>query len=276
MFERIALVVDVIGVSRAKIRDYLKKDGYHVFEAGHPTKALELISQTRFDLIITDMKLPEMSGFDLFKQACENGSVEKMGSYSEPPFILKSGEVHPSTVKQARQAGFAAVVSETISCDHFLRVVADVVSGAVATSEVDNTFTATPQQPRASVGHTGMNEYRISYLYSLSGDWVSHFELSGSISKGSGFLDIQSEAIKEIHSGKNILVFDFSNVNYINSSGIAGLLTLRQAIQDSGGRLVLVNMQEPIAKVFQNLNLFKIFPYYESLNLAMRRIGIET
>ena len=45
----------------------LRKDGYEVVEADNGRKALELFDEKPFDLVLTDLKMPEISGIDLLK-----------------------------------------------------------------------------------------------------------------------------------------------------------------------------------------------------------------
>lgn len=49
-----------------------KKEGYRVKATLSAKKALELLSKEEFGLILTDIKLPEMSGFEILKQVKES------------------------------------------------------------------------------------------------------------------------------------------------------------------------------------------------------------
>ncbi|MFQ6110343.1 MAG: response regulator, partial [Candidatus Aminicenantales bacterium] len=45
-----------------------RKEGYHVETALSASKALELIEKQDFDLVLSDIKLPEMSGMEILRR----------------------------------------------------------------------------------------------------------------------------------------------------------------------------------------------------------------
>ena len=66
------LVVDDEEMLRKVIHKILTKEGYDVHLASSGTEALEMLLREEIDLVITDVKMPEMDGFDLLKQMKEN------------------------------------------------------------------------------------------------------------------------------------------------------------------------------------------------------------
>src|SRR5919206_4575633 len=61
------LVVDDEAKLRDLIRVYLEQEGYHVVEAGHGREALYVARVEKPDLIILDLMMPEMSGYDFMR-----------------------------------------------------------------------------------------------------------------------------------------------------------------------------------------------------------------
>jgi len=61
------LVVDDELAQRELVSGFLKKQGFEVAIAGSGEKALELFRQESFDLVLTDQKMPNMSGLDLLQ-----------------------------------------------------------------------------------------------------------------------------------------------------------------------------------------------------------------
>lgn len=59
------LIVDDEKNIREVIREYASLDGYDVMEAGSGVKALELLNNNKFDLMILDIMMPIMDGFTL-------------------------------------------------------------------------------------------------------------------------------------------------------------------------------------------------------------------
>jgi DNA-binding NtrC family response regulator len=61
------LVVDDEPAQRELISGFLKKQGLDVSSAESGVKALQLFRQDSIDLILTDQKMPDMSGLDLLQ-----------------------------------------------------------------------------------------------------------------------------------------------------------------------------------------------------------------
>jgi DNA-binding response OmpR family regulator len=59
------LLVDDNENIRKLMEIYLKQEGYHVLQAENGEKALEVLSGTNADLVIADIMMPEMDGYEL-------------------------------------------------------------------------------------------------------------------------------------------------------------------------------------------------------------------
>ncbi len=72
------LVVDDESLMREFIAESLTSNGYEVDAAENGTKALELLSGETYDLILTDLKMPRITGMDVLKKAIEKSSDTKV------------------------------------------------------------------------------------------------------------------------------------------------------------------------------------------------------
>ena len=61
------LVVDDELMMRNLLEKILVRDGYNVKTAENGQDALEVLKREKIDIVISDMKMPEMNGFDLLK-----------------------------------------------------------------------------------------------------------------------------------------------------------------------------------------------------------------
>ena len=94
------LIVDDDEVIQETLLDVLKKRGYDIFLAGSGKEALETIKKNIIDLVLLDMRLPDVDGLDVLKKVKELDSeilVIMMTAYSDiqtAVAAMKSGAYH--------------------------------------------------------------------------------------------------------------------------------------------------------------------------------------
>ncbi|MDA0902273.1 MAG: response regulator, partial [Proteobacteria bacterium] len=71
---------------RETISEILRDEGFEVFEASNGKEAVEVFLENNPDLVISDIMMPEVSGYDLLKIIRENKSI----SNNNVPFIFLS------------------------------------------------------------------------------------------------------------------------------------------------------------------------------------------
>jgi putative two-component system response regulator len=81
------------------IRNILEAEGYEVFPAANGKKALDLIGNVKPDLIVSDIMMPEMDGFELLE------TVRIMPGGVTIPFLFLSARTERSDVSRARSLG---------------------------------------------------------------------------------------------------------------------------------------------------------------------------
>ncbi len=83
-------------------------------------------------------------------------------------------------------------------------------------------------------------------------------------------IEIKEKLDKEItrSNAKNI-VFDFSEINFMDSSGIGMLLGRYKIISQMGGKLLLVSVNSSLNKIFQMSGLYKIMNKYDDMEKAL-------
>ena len=93
------ILVDDSITTRTLEKNILTKAGYSIEIAQNPIEAFEKMEQTRFDLIITDVEMPEMDGFEFLEKIKHN---EK---YSEIPVLMLSSLMTEENKKRATELG---------------------------------------------------------------------------------------------------------------------------------------------------------------------------
>lgn len=79
----------------------LTKDGYSVFEAKDGEEALNLFNDNRIDMVLLDIILPSMDGFQVLKKIRSNKNKKK----SQIPIVMLSNLGQDSDIKKAKDIG---------------------------------------------------------------------------------------------------------------------------------------------------------------------------
>jgi anti-sigma B factor antagonist len=68
------------------------------------------------------------------------------------------------------------------------------------------------------------------------------------------------------------VVVDLSRVSYIDSSGLAVLISGMQEVEDYGGRFALAGLQENVRSIFETARLDNVFLIYPHVDAALADI----
>jgi two-component system, chemotaxis family, CheB/CheR fusion protein len=111
------LVVDDVPDVTEVIAMFLKHTGYDVATAESATMALQLAAKKAFDLIISDIGMPEMNGYE-FAQ-----SLRTRADYGSTPIIAVTGYSEYDDRARALQAGFDAHLTKPIDPSRLLDLI---------------------------------------------------------------------------------------------------------------------------------------------------------
>lgn len=87
----------------------LRLSGYEVEVAASAAEALAHASAARFDVIVSDIGMPEMSGYELAKR------LREMPGYTETPMIAVTGYAMYKDQAAALESGFNAHLSKPVN-----------------------------------------------------------------------------------------------------------------------------------------------------------------
>jgi anti-anti-sigma factor len=96
-----------------------------------------------------------------------------------------------------------------------------------------------------------------------SRDDVTIFRLQGRFIAGQDGPQCRQKVQELIESGKRKLLFDFSGVPYIDSTGLGFLAGCRAAVQKEGAVLVLASLGERVRRVLDEVKLSSYFEIAE-------------
>jgi PAS domain S-box-containing protein len=88
---RVLVVDDDLGVCRS-LRDLLLSEGCTVLTASGGLEALRILNDTEVDVVLSDVVMPDLSGYDLFMEVRRRGNtpvVLMTGYYYDPGHVIK-------------------------------------------------------------------------------------------------------------------------------------------------------------------------------------------
>ena len=81
--------------------------------------------------------------------------------------------------------------------------------------------------------------------------------------------NLEKAVMTLLDAGEKKLLFDFSELNYINSSGLRILVMAFQRLKPAGGALGVCNLKDYILEVFEISGYDKLFSLYPSREKAV-------
>lgn len=115
------LAVDDSASLRMAIRIALTGAGYAVTEAVDGVDGLAKAGATRFDMIVTDLNMPNMDGLTMIKE------IRKNPSQAGVPIIFLTTESDPEMKNQAKAAGATGWLVKPFVPDQLVKVARKVL-----------------------------------------------------------------------------------------------------------------------------------------------------
>ncbi|HJZ88779.1 MAG TPA: response regulator [Polyangia bacterium] len=119
------LIVEDYADSREMYAEFLRLLGFEVSEATHGAEALEKAQATRPDLIVMDLSLPVMSGFEATQKLKADRRTRDI------PVIAVTAHAHKRQL-EARKAGFDGFVEKPCLPDRLMHEVRRVLDRRLA------------------------------------------------------------------------------------------------------------------------------------------------
>jgi CheY-like chemotaxis protein len=120
-FRRCVLVVDDVPDVTEMIGLFLKHAGYEVATADSAPAALRLANERSFDVIISDIGMPEMNGYQLAE------SLRRRAEYQGIPIIAVTGYSEYDDRGRALRSGFNAHLTKPIDPSELLQLMRELL-----------------------------------------------------------------------------------------------------------------------------------------------------
>lgn len=118
------LLVEDDEFGRDALRELFEENGWQVVGAENGLEAIRILNQDAFEVIVTDVFMPEMDGIELVRQIRQNNSLQKILAISGGG----AGMGADSTVDIIEAIGADAVLQKPVSNDDLLTAVDRLVA----------------------------------------------------------------------------------------------------------------------------------------------------
>jgi DNA-binding response OmpR family regulator len=119
----IVLVVDDEDMTRKLLRLMLERDGFTILEAEDGQQALEVIAESKPDIVILDVMMPNMDGFT----TCQE--LRSQPETAELPIILLSARSQAEAVRAGLESGADRYMTKPISKPELVQTITDLLAG---------------------------------------------------------------------------------------------------------------------------------------------------
>lgn len=118
------LVVDDDADSRALVRTVLEHTGADVRAVRSGQEALDVLMESKIDVLVSDVRMPGMSGFDLIRRVRE---IERASGEGPIPAVALTAYASGEDCERALAAGFQVHAAKPLDPTKLVEVIADAV-----------------------------------------------------------------------------------------------------------------------------------------------------
>ena len=115
------LVVDDSRVIRTIVANQLGSLGFNVQTAIHGKEGLELLRDTEFDLVLTDIEMPEMDGYEFIKEIIKRKSKKNM------IVLAITASDYDLTKENALNLGFDGLLLKPLDLGRFEKKIVEIM-----------------------------------------------------------------------------------------------------------------------------------------------------
>ena len=116
------LIVDDSESMRFVISYCLNEAGFHVIEASDGQEALRIAQSSHYDVIITDINMPNMNGYDFIE------AVRKTSKNRHAPILTLTTNTSQDAVAKGKAAGATGWLTKPFNDEMLLNVMRKVIA----------------------------------------------------------------------------------------------------------------------------------------------------
>jgi two-component system, cell cycle response regulator DivK len=116
------LIVEDNHLSLTLLNDFLKVKGYEILKTSEGREAIDLAREKQPDLILMDIRLPDISGFDVTRLLKQDDQTKSI------PIIAVTAFATPGDETKALESGCDGYITKPVIIDNLLRTIESFLS----------------------------------------------------------------------------------------------------------------------------------------------------
>jgi len=112
--EKCVLIVDDCDTTRKLLSYIIRERGFKIVGASNGIEALEILATTPIDIVLTDLNMPQMDGYELSR------TLRKQEEYKNLPIVMITTEASEADKKLGLDAGVSTYLSKPITPQRLL------------------------------------------------------------------------------------------------------------------------------------------------------------
>ncbi len=147
--EKVVVLVDDSISVRKFVGRMLEKAGYRVRLASDGLEALEIVTQTRCDLVVTDLEMPRTNGYELLNHLRQDPATRNI------PVMVVTSRAGAKHRERAMKDGAAAFMIKPVQEEQFITAVTKLIGGERDRLQIGDRLEATGHREQlAGVGNS--------------------------------------------------------------------------------------------------------------------------
>ena len=118
------IYIDDDAINRAVVKGMLETAGVPMAEAADAKTGMEMVESADYDLILMDLRMPEISGLTAIRQLRARG-----GAGAQVPIVVVSAELSPGVRELCKSAGADDFIEKPIEMDNLFDVLGSAIAG---------------------------------------------------------------------------------------------------------------------------------------------------
>ena len=108
---------DIVGL----MQNLLESGGYDVATTTGGNACLELLSKDEFDIVLLDITMPDVSGFDVVRKLCETNQLDE-----NKIILFTAASISDSEIDKWKKIGVKACIRKPFEPDSLFQIISDV------------------------------------------------------------------------------------------------------------------------------------------------------